>query len=209
MKKITLALFSMLFIFCAAQAQINKGSVLVGGSVGVISEKSDAQKNTQVNISPSLGVALRQNLIGGVFLNYGSVKNNGAIYSPSRQHSYGGGVFLRKYNPLGRGFYFFWEPRIGYYYAYSKSPINGPISTDFDITKTNSVYLGLGAGVSYAISKKFQLELSLPQVVNASYGTLKETSAGNVLPERHTFQANVYASPVQDLQVGFRFLFMK
>ena len=150
--------FSSVFAFLTftLQAQINKGSVLLGGNIGFSTNKAKdtSLKNNSAYLSPVVGIAVRENLIVGINFSYAHNKNNlNAPTAETEYNSYGAGVFVRKYAPLGKGFYLFGETGLNYqdysdtYTGYQKLELKG-----------QNISINLYPGVSYAISKMLQLE---------------------------------------------------
>ena len=99
---ITLSIAAICFVV-SAHAQINKGSILLGGTVYGSSSNSEGadssiSKSNVFTIAPALGFAVGTNTIFGFSLSYG---NNNYKYTGNafeqKYHSYGAGVFLRKY----------------------------------------------------------------------------------------------------------------
>src|SRR5688500_14694907 len=108
MKRIQLLIASSLFIVSTANAQISKGSILLGGNLSFSSVKSEdgiKQPNLNLNLSPSIGKAIKENLIVGVGLGYSRYRNGPKGSEIEYSNKYGGDLFVRKYYPLGRNFY--------------------------------------------------------------------------------------------------------
>ena len=107
--KILLAIAVVIIISTNADAQIKKGAVLLGGSLGFSTRNNKVSttqdyRSTSFNVSPALGKAIKENLLLGFDLSYGYAKNE--FFSPPVQktNSYGAGIFIRKYKVLGKGF---------------------------------------------------------------------------------------------------------
>jgi hypothetical protein len=168
MKKFLAFIFLLILFTSALRAQINKGSVLLGGNVGFsTNEATDTSlKNNSVSLSPVIGTAVKQNLIVGISFSYGHGKNN--LTAPSVQsenESYGAGIFARKYVPLGKGFYLFGEMGLNYL-SFSDTYTYISQKTEF---KVQTININLYPGLSYAVSKKLQLEVGLPQLITLGY----------------------------------------
>src|ERR1700694_2437724 len=155
MKLFTLLSIPALFIFSSAVAQINKGSVLLGGNIqGSMFKQSGMRTTSSIDFRPAAGMAVKSNLIAGVLLVYSNGKNspNGNYYDKYR--TYGGGLFLRKYHPLGKNFYLFGEGQM--YYTYFKGMLAAtttppPTSLQYG-EKVNALQMSLTPGLSYAVS---------------------------------------------------------
>jgi hypothetical protein len=217
MKKTLLITVGLFFIASFVQAQINKGSVLLGGNLSASTNKyktdippgNDAHQNGFA-FSPSVGIATKTNTVWGISLGYSHYKNESiGATGTVKNDSYSAGIFYRKYAVLGKGFYLF-----------------GEADADYSLNKQNSVYIndnkaerkswsiGVSAspGVAYAVSKRFHLEAGLNQLVSLSYGHTKETAITGV--QKYTTTSNGFPlstnlSSSTPLTIGFRFVLAK
>src|SRR5215208_6544861 len=126
MKKFTLSGITFFFTASFVNAQINKGTILLGGGISAGIGKSSSSvpaysyenKFREVNIYPAIGLAVKQNIIVGIKGSYGYNKNEYSYPSlENKSRSYSAGVFLRRYLPLGKSFYLFGEAGASYYYS--------------------------------------------------------------------------------------------
>ena len=182
-KHLYLLLFFFAIAFCS-QAQIKKGDILLGGTIDFATQKtSPAQPNyivskqSSVNFNPSIGRAIKDNLIAGIDLMYsGSSYTQGSgpgSYS-NNSHSYGAGFFIRRYLPLGSGFAIFMQSRLGGFYNTQKNSYQGTAFPYSDI-KGYTVDLSFYPGVAYAITKRVQLETGFANLVDLSYAHSKSS----------------------------------
>ena len=170
MKKSLLLTIVSSFLFIAAHSQITKGSVLLGGDVIVLSDKSEfAQQGNQNNVilAPSIGLAIKQNMIIGIDLAYQRNKST-AQYNFSDLKSYGAGFFIRKYKPLGNRFLLFGESSLDY--SNSDLTLGNPVT---DTQKAWSINLNVYPGLAYSVTKKFQVEASFPNLLEIGYSNMK------------------------------------
>jgi opacity protein-like surface antigen len=214
MKKNLLFVIITLFIVSLATAQIPKGSLLLGGGVNFGNTKfetgNNISKQNNFNISGSVGIAIKENTFLGGFLNYGhsEFKNNNTPGKPENT-SYGGGVFFRKYLLLGKKFYLFGEAGLGYSNSRS-SQISG---IDLQTTaKGWNVNLSVSPGISYALTKKFHLELGFNELLGIGYSKTKTENISlngrtNSINTSFGFRSNLGTNT--PLNIGFRFLFSK
>lgn len=214
MKKILLFAIFTFFIASIASAQIPKGSLLLGGGLNFGNNKSESgnftTKQNSFNISGSLGVAIKENTFLGGFLNYGQsdIKNSNAP-GKSEGTSYGAGVFLRRYLLLGKKFYLFGDADLRY--SHNKSFQFTGIDNQ-TTTKGWGVNLDVSPGISYALTKKFHLELGFYELVGIGYGKNKtETIAlgGSSTSKNSSFGFRSNVGTSTPLNIGFRFLFLK
>jgi hypothetical protein len=215
MTRILLTIVSSFSLSLFANAQFTKGSVLIGGSVSFSSNQSNSDytpgksgaKNGNFNIS--LGKAVRENAVFGMFVNYQYYEYTyGIPNGPSKSSSngYGIGVFYRLYKDLGKEFYLFGEAGGGY----QGSNLSGYDSSGNKVSTGNSnggqIYLY--PGIAYKISKKFIVELSIPQLFNVNYSNTKYKSGGATVSTNDNFyvNANLNSNPLSSLGFGFRLL---
>ena len=215
MKKIAHLMFaSLCLLSLTSSAQITKGSVLLGG--GISGGKNKSESNNQesqyssFSISPAIGLAVKENTVMGLRLSYAQ-SNSEADNNPYKQEQsgYSGGIFYRKYMPLGKKFYLFGEGVA--YYSQSEQKYVYP---DFQSTQeTNSIGVNFYPGITFAASKRIHLEVGLNNLVDLSYGRseTKNTASGNTTTTSKTkgfgFSTNVSAAA--PLTVGFRFVLGK
>lgn len=109
MKKTILFSAALLFLVIFTHAQVTKGSIFLGGGIGIGTSKNrfTDKENVSVSITPSVGYAIKQNTILGINLLYSHSKS---YYDPSNgeqvNNSNGISIFGRKYLVLGKGFLF-------------------------------------------------------------------------------------------------------
>jgi hypothetical protein len=210
-KKYLLAI-SIIIVAVSAQGQIAKGTFVLGGNFGISDHHSSFGNNKNTNhgffISPVIGLTTKENKVSGIYLNYGQDKSNSTGDASSKQSTYGGGVFIRKYKPLGKAFYLFGESDLGVNYQKTESE-NG---TTREVMKWKAVSISLNPGVSYAFSKSMQLEVSMPNILAISYS---ENESEYIFPTSSTGSTShgvdLYANlnPARNFAVGFRFFFGK
>ncbi len=223
MKKILFAIIISIFLTSVVEAQISKGSIMLGGGIGISSSKNDYNSSSTTNdqtnysINPVVGIAVKENLIFGVGLGYGnseSTINSGQTKQENESKTYGGHVFLRKYLPIGKKFYLYGEGALGYSkFEYSNVTTNIFNTVDqSNFAKGWNIALNLSPGLSYAAHRKFHLEASLPGLLNLQYTKSKNNSlSGNIRSEQdqNNFAFSSNASNLSSVNIGFRFFFSK
>jgi len=202
--------FSCLFVLLTSvlHSQINKGSVLLGGNIGFSTNKAKdtSLKNNSVLVTPVAGIAVKQNLIVGILLSYGHSESNMTYPSAETEYkSYAAGIFVRKYVPLGKGFYFFGETGLNYQnysdtydYTSQKNELKG-----------QSISIDLYPGVSYAVSKNFQLEFGIPQLVSLGYSKTEQLVNDATTQKTNGVNFNAAASAFSNFVLGFRIFLPK
>lgn len=211
------AIFSTLF-FSQSNAQINKGTIWLGGQLSFISQHNTyntpsfpANSSNNIVISPSIGKAIKDNLIAGVDFNYAyskSTYNPGNPGSPTNSqttNNFGVGVYLRKYAPLGKNFYLFGQGRLGGTSLDSEVKYQ---STVYSSNKGYSIDLGFYPGISYQVSKRVQFETGLNNLfdINLLHVVSKQFDAGAITAEStsNTFLVSSSLSSLASLTLGFR-----
>ncbi len=207
MKKVFTLFTIATFCFTAANAQINKGSILLGGNISgntynskTSSSPSSTYKTSGFNFSPTVGVAVKQNLIIGGSLQFGTGKTSSTNNNDINRNSYGVGVFVRKYKQLSKSDFYFLGEADGNV-SFSKETIKS--SPQF-IRKQTSVGIGLTPGIAYAVSKRFHLEAALQNLVSLGYTNTNENGTTS-----DSFGISTNLSGMNSISFGFRFFIAK
>ncbi len=206
---------SMAFILAnTLNAQISKGSILIGGnlSLGTSTTKYQTYEidNNYLSINPAIGVAIKENSVLGISLSYSMYTQKNTLLNAYKEdaNAYGGGLFYRQYKSLSNRFYLFGEAGAGYY----NTKVTREAPDFIQIFKNNSVNLNLYPGITYAVSKRFHLEAALHNLLNLNYSSAKTTTMGSA-PTSETktdgfsFMTNVGTGV--PLSLGFRFVIPK
>jgi hypothetical protein len=213
MRKHLLCAIAFTFISILCNAQISKGSILLGGNFSLSNRKTENsvtpnyfEKNQNFSITPSVGIALSQNTIVGTGLLYkhSSAKSSG---SEQKSNNYGISVFARQYFSLGKSFYLFGEGSLGYIMGKQQFKQNNTVQAD---SKSKNINLIFYPGIAYALNKRFQLEAGLSNLLFIGYDVSHSKSAG--YPDTYTtkiFNVGTSLSGAAQLTVGFRFIITK
>jgi hypothetical protein len=213
-KYLLLVSIATVFTLSATHAQIKKGATFLGGDIsGGTSKTTSADtiyaKSNGFTISPVFGKAIRENLVLGIDLNtvIYTAENPSGINYDQKNRFYGGGVFLRKYKPLGNsGFSVFAQARLGV--GFERVEATWP-NASTNISKTFSTRLSAYPGLSYTISKKLQLETGFNDLIALNYSSNK-TTTDNTLTVNELKRTNfdVYSSldNFASFYLGFRLL---
>jgi hypothetical protein len=216
--KFLFSLFALTGVL-TSQAQINKGSVLLGGSIGFnqIKSKGDASitstsKTTTTAISPAVGVALKENLVAGVRFNYTKYKQRNNYDAMTTNYlntdikNYGGGIFLRGYVPVINRLYVFGE-------GYASYTIDRETSTQGYYNSKNerkikgwNTGLSFTPGISYGVSKKLQIEGGFNSLFSVNYAKSKTTYSGTQTATSESFSGGISQDNESMFFVGFRFV---
>ncbi|HXD79569.1 MAG TPA: hypothetical protein VN616_17255 [Puia sp.] len=174
MKKIPL-LFSFLLIAFFSQAQIDKGTILLGGDISLSTysahSSSGAPPKYQENVfyvDPSIGLAVRNNFVLGLDLGLGYESR--PVENGYKDNNYQAGVFLRQYKFLGSGSCFFGATELAF--GYNDLTQDQSVGYRQD-ERTTSAELSFAPGVAYALNHRWQLEVVFPQVLDLTYSHQK------------------------------------
>jgi hypothetical protein len=191
----------------ASQAQITKGTKLLGGNLSSSIDRSDSKplsRQFNIMVNPSLGFTFKDNRVVGFTIGFGHSASR-LPNSYSKSDTYDASMFYRRYLTLGKGFYLFGQANTGYRLfdadQYSHQSFNG------QKVRQHYIYVSLYPGVAYAVNKRIHLELGMNNLVSLGYttSTTKTYYPGFHSEEKHS-AVNLYtnANPQSNLSVGFR-----
>lgn len=207
MKRLLLLTISAIVLVTITNAQITRGTVLVGGNAGTSISQSDAEprtKYTNYNINPAIGFTIRDNHVLGVDAGFGHI-GYASQETRDERDTYYAGMFYRRYFSLGKGFYLFGQGNAGYTLTdadrYSHQSFGGRK------TRSNAVGVSLYPGVAYTVNRRVHLEIAMSNLVNLSYGsgTVKDYAPGVHTEWKESgFNFFTNANPQSNMAVGFR-----
>jgi hypothetical protein len=211
MKKI-IPLALLCFLFMHSKAQVNKGSLLIGGSFGVgwgntiINGPDNNFHGFGFTVSPSIGKAIKTNTILGAGLTF-NYEKSGSVNPVNNGHNYGASIFLRKYLPLGSLFNLFGESSVNYINNLQKNTgsVNVGEKTDW------SAGLSFYPGIDYKVNKRVRFELGWNQLLSLGYShsvTKGPNNQGTVTKSKG-FSLNTSLQGYNPVTLGFRILLSK
>jgi hypothetical protein len=206
--KSTLLLCLILMIAVISKAQINKGASALGGNIHFAtgSSKGDngfKENSTDVLISPSFMMFHSQNHAIGINLNFGYLKNS---YFGQKVNSYGAGVFLRQYKNLGKNFYVFAQEALNFDYSKNLYKVDSSNFIQVD-NRTYQASFTVNPGISYDLSKKFQLELIfLNDLLSIEY-LYTDARATSIKNHNFSIGSNLDISEISTLNIGAKIFF--
>ncbi|HUC79883.1 MAG TPA: outer membrane beta-barrel protein [Flavisolibacter sp.] len=220
---LTIALVCFSFL---SQAQISKGSNFLGGSVGYYNMESEdtnpqvpnlyrETKQSRFSILPQIGIAIKENQVFGVSLNYTSNRyeqENNVGISKAKGSLYGGGIFYRRYFPIAQRFLLFGNGDLGVVFDKGETVTSAGTTNYVSVkSKGQRVSLALTPGISFAASRKLFLETSFNGLLNVMYNSSTQddfNQQGNVIltQDQKTFSANADANGFSALAVGIRWI---
>jgi len=174
MKKQLLALVFCLSFWSAAHAQLQKGSWMADGQVGLSSNNQNNESTNaswryatsdhrnQFTLSPGIGYFIQDNLALGLspVFTHGWSKGQSGQNDPTRGNSfgYGIGVFSRKYIPTGEKVSFFGDLQIAHVWGNSGWLETGA-SDRTVLTRSRSFEGSASIGIQYLIADFLGLHL--------------------------------------------------
>jgi hypothetical protein len=178
LKNVLTAMLLLLVGRNSAVAQFQKGDRLLGVSFGISSGKQQQEGNPNgksKQFSTSLffnyGFATNDNTVWGGFIapTYSSI-SNGLIPNEQKINGLGGsvGVFVRKYQSLGKNFYLFGQGEFSAGYTSQKTTYQTPSQTK-TTGKQKNITLSFSPGLSYLYNKRWFFELQFQNLANLSY----------------------------------------
>lgn len=188
---------------------------MAGGSLGVNTQKNEGNpdpnpiRSSSTSFWPSLGVFVRDNLAVGVRAGYGG-STYGFQNGEQKTRNTSADFFARKYLPLGKGFYLFGEGSIGYFR--NKMETESASGTQVSAATTNGVSLSAYPGISYAVSRRLQLEAGLSNLLHIGYSTSRYEYAASQtgsISRSSGFNAGIGVGASIPLNLGFRLFFRK
>ncbi|PAM92062.1 hypothetical protein B4N84_24930 [Flavobacterium sp. IR1] len=177
MKKFLLIVALATFSFASAQ----KGTILVGGSVGYTSEKESFRgfesKTSSVDFSPKVGYQFHDSWTAGIETSFGSTKRPEERFDGStvdvKTNTTKVGAFLRYTVPFSESFAFFTELGAGYK------------ARKVEDAKQNGMYVGITPALFINMSKGFGLNFNIGGL---GYSTLNYKDNG---PKTNSFDFNL------------------
>ena len=185
MKRI-LTLISFVALSFSAFSQLGKGSILLGGDLVFDTRKSEQEiapfneaTRNYLLVQPTVGIAIRENFFVGATLRYGRSRDeNKTSGYENTDEQVGAGVFLRKYQPLGKsGFFVFGQAGLNVDTRRIET-IGVPAIND-SRQRSHSIAIYVQPGISYEVSRRFQLETGLSNLAALSFYSDKTKTRSN------------------------------
>ena len=175
MKK-NIVIIALAFLSLQSYAQTKKNNLMIGGNIGYSSTKTSSLnvKNTTLNISPTVGYFVGDNLAVGVNLNYSqekfaSITQSLFSFGPFARYYFGEHDKLKPFGQIGLGLF------------------SGNHQVNFNNTKITGSSYHIGLGTAYFLTKNVALEGMLQyQKTNP-----KEGSNSNILALKIGFQIHL------------------
>lgn len=192
----------------STNAQVSKGTLMFGGSLGANVTMESTQKvtgaadvktpgYTQWNFSPRIGYFVSDGLAVGLSLNvssnhvYTQQSTDGTKYENVMSSSLGVALFARKYKAITSNVFFHGQAAFGYSSgSYTERNTDGTSSFKDGNKFTNtSIGINLSPGLTYFVSPKWGIDFSLNNIIGYNMTATKtevanstntlETTGGN------------------------------
>ncbi|GAA0877804.1 hypothetical protein GCM10009119_07720 [Algoriphagus jejuensis] len=204
MKKMLLAVLPLFMLSLTAFAQLEKGTILLGGGVGYSSSTSNSEssnayneyQNTNFSFSPDAGYFFKDTWVLGISLPFsGQTTKVNTDYasgaedtnSESKTSSYGVAPFVRKYFPFGEKMAFYGQVKTGYFHQTTENIPNVNDDSSSTTRGSNQFNVVTTAGLSYFPKTWLGINLSIsPLSFSTSsseedrYGETFETKSGGL-----------------------------
>ncbi|MDX5339963.1 MAG: hypothetical protein LPK25_13110 [Cyclobacteriaceae bacterium] len=175
MKRLFLVLFFLLTLTFASLAQLQKGSWMLDGQVGLSLNRQNnesldspwgaytlSSRNKQFTLSPGLGYFVRDHWALGLSPSFavgwgkGESGNNSQVKGNS--FDYGIAVFSRKYIPAGERLFFYGDFRFGGFWGDSGWKDNGA-SDRMVLTENKGIEANASLGLQYMVREHLGIHL--------------------------------------------------
>jgi hypothetical protein len=207
MKKFYFLVSIASFMSFSSFAQISKGSIWLGGNIGFSNSKNangENSKSDYYSISPSIGVAVKENTILGIELNFDRSNFKSELNSVEISH-YGIAAFERKYWEILNRFYAFGHFQL----AYAKEKRNNDYTNATEKSNGWSASLSAAPGLAFAIGKRCHLETMLNDLFYVNYGESKNNTtnvSGITSYDSHSISGGINFEGASTITLGVRFL---
>lgn len=212
MKKFTFLALLIIAGSITVKAQIKKGSKLLGGGISFgITESGVTPNETEYknfSLNPSIGFVTRDNQAVGfnLFFSRATTVVSGQPQDDVKMNGYGGGVFLRRYLPLGKSFYLFGEGQANFSYTQTdRYPSQDVHSKQMQYSGSIVFY----PGITYSIKDRIHLEAGLNNLLNFTYFRTENkltTPVTESISKTSGFNLSANVSNNSPFNIGFRFV---
>lgn len=163
---------------------------------------ASSSKQTQVNIAPSLGVAVNNNLVIGGALVYGySSSKDEEFENTLKINNYGAGFFVRRYKDIIPGVYVFAESNLLGLYQRQKGTNPGSSAPYLD-EKSYTVTTGFYPGIAFNLGKEFLIEGGFQNLffVQYAHGSTKYSGVNETKQNQFLIGQGLTVQPLQALR---------
>jgi len=169
-------------------------------------------KSTNFGATISVGKAIANNRIVGIFVGHNSISSeqeyNVNSKNESKTKAPSAGIFYRQYFPLSTKWYLFGNASVGYYDSRSETKFNDQLTNK---NSSKAIAAGITPGISFQASKRLHIETSLLDIFRVGYGSGKNKvfdASGNVVStlKSNSFSASANLSAFNNINIGLRWM---
>ncbi|MGE6220560.1 outer membrane beta-barrel protein [Nubsella zeaxanthinifaciens] len=200
MKKLLLSLVAVAAITFGANAQTEKGKIILGGNVGFNSTKVDGAAKADVNFSvvPSVGFFVGNNFAVGTGVGY---NYNKSVSTRNQNEAFEVAPFGRYYVNLTDQFKFFGQLSVPLAFGTVKD-VNTTGDTGAKLGTTTSIGVNVAPGFAFFPNKKVGIEFSVNGLGYENFTTKAENTGAKVKTNSFGLDANTFAP-----KLGVQFYF--
>ncbi|SOD14559.1 outer membrane beta-barrel protein [Pedobacter xixiisoli] len=195
MKKLLLSLVAVAALTFGANAQTEKGKIILGGNVGFNSSKVDGASKADINFSvvPSVGYFVGNNFAIGTGVGYEYDKTaSGTAFERGQLEAFRVAPFGRYYVNLTEQFKFFGQVSVPLAFGSLKSvDANGETGSKF--ASTTSIGVNVAPGFAFFPNKKIGIEFSVNGLGYENFSTKAEATGAKVKTNSFGLEANTFA----------------
>jgi outer membrane protein len=200
MKK-TLSLTFLALLCLEVNAQLQKGNILVGGSVSFSTTSNDQEgitsdyhyKNTQFGVDPRAGYFLSDRGVAGLGLGFFAshyTADNASSAQENKGNDFSISPFYRFYFPLGDKIALFVHSSASLGFSKVKIAIEEDNTEDENYTSKGTSYsVGVNTGLNYFLSEKWALE--------ATFGSIRYNAAKTDRNDQYYTESEFKSSGLQ------------
>jgi hypothetical protein len=207
MKKIfTLLCITIAFFSQQAAAQLKKGEKMLGGNIGFTNLDTEQDRNpgykaesSNILVQPQLGFGIGGNWIIGIQAGFAYNKQETSYpfqgTQEQKSRTISGGVFARKFFPVGERFGIFGQGDVSYARSKDKYTTQGGSNGEIN---GNSIMVAVSPGAYFRTGKRFILEAEVGSL-GYEHRTSKPESGGDKVTSN-----SVFLGLSNNLSIGFK-----
>lgn len=191
MKKLLLSVVAVAGLVYGANAQTEKGKVILGGNVGFNSTKVEGAAKSDVSFSvvPSVGYFVDNNFAIGTGVGY---NYNKQVSENTLNQAFVVAPFGRYYVGLSDQFKFFGQLSVPMAFGNNKI-VNDNGDTGAKVSSTTSIGVNIAPGFAFFPTKRIGIEVSVNGLGYNNLNVKNEITGGEVSSNSFGLEANTFA----------------
>lgn len=191
MKKLLLSVVAVAGLVYGANAQTEKGKVILGGNVGFNSTKVEGAAKSDVSFSivPSVGYFVDNNFAIGTSVGY---NYNKQVSENTLNQAFVVAPFGRYYVGLSDQFKFFGQLSVPMAFGNNKI-VNDNGDTGAKVASTTSIGVNIAPGFAFFPTKRIGIEVSVNGLGYNNLNVKNEITGGEVSSNSFGLEANTFA----------------